>query len=367
MKLCWLDIRNCGAMTDAVRAEAVHQRIDAIVAADPADLEGLPPTVTKVLMPGAAGLPADLGAADIVIVDANRPQDYAALAARPNGVRIGRYVAVTDPASLELACRCAGTDDWTVLDFRDPTKIPLEIVLAAATGAEGNIVTVARDVTDAEILFGVLERGSDGVLMAPAAVGDATRLKAAAVPGAEQLKLTELTVTGTRHVGMGERACVDTCTYLRKDEGILIGSQARGMLLCASETHPLPYMPTRPFRVNAGAIMSYTLTAGGHTRYLSELCAGSTALAVDVHGHARVVTVGRIKIESRPLLCIDAVAPDGRTVNAIVQDDWHVRVLGPDGAVLNSTALVAGDVVLGYLPVHDRHVGYPIDELCYEQ
>ena len=87
MKLCWLDIRNCGAMTDAVRAEAVHQRIDAIVAADPADLEGLPPTVTKVLMPGAAGLPADLGAADIVIVDANRPQDYAALAARPNGVR----------------------------------------------------------------------------------------------------------------------------------------------------------------------------------------------------------------------------------------------------------------------------------------
>ena len=113
--------------------------------------------------------------------------------------------------------------------------------------------------------------------------------------------------------------------------------------------------------------MSYTLTAGGHTRYLSELCAGSTALAVDVHGHARVVTVGRIKIESRPLLCIDAVAPDGRTVNAIVQDDWHVRVLGPDGAVLNSTALVAGDVVLGYLPVHDRHVGYPIDELCYEQ
>src|SRR5439155_332898 len=252
-----------------------------------------------------------------------------ALAARPNGVRIGRYVAVTDPASLELACRCAGTDDWTVLDFRDPTKIPLEIVLAAATGAEGNIVTVARDVTDAELLFGVLERGSDGVLMAPAAVGDATRLKAAAVPGAEQLKLTELTVTGTRHVGMGERACVDTCTYLRKDEGILIGSQARGMLLCASETHPLPYMPTRPFRVNAGAIMSYTLTAGGHTRYLSELCAGSTALAVDVHGHARIVTVGRIKIESRPLLCVDAVAPDGRTVNAIVQDDWHVRVLGP--------------------------------------
>ena len=31
------------------------------------------------------------------------------------------------------------------------------------------------------------------------------------------------------------------------------------MILCVSETHPLPYMPTRPFRVNAGAIHSYTL------------------------------------------------------------------------------------------------------------
>jgi 3-amino-4-hydroxybenzoic acid synthase len=50
-----------------------------------------------------------------------------------------------------------------------------------------------------------------------------------------------------------------------------------------------------------------------------------------------------------------------------VQDDWHVRVLGPGGAVLNTTALRPGDVVLGCLLAKDRHVGYPIDELCYEQ
>lgn len=366
MKLCWLDIRNTGTLTDAVRAEAIHQRIDALVAADPADLEGLPPTVTKVLMPAGDGLPDGFGAADIVIVDATRPADYAALASQ-TAVRFGRYVEVTDPQSLDLACHCARTDAWCVLNFRDPTKIPLEIVLAAAAGTEGRVITVATDPTDAEVLFGVLEHGSDGVLMAPAAVGDATRLKAATLPRAEDLKLVELTVTAVNHVGMGERACVDTCTYLRKDEGILVGSHARGMLLCASETHPLPYMPTRPFRVNAGALMSYTLAEAGHTRYLSELHAGSRVLAVDVHGHTRVVTVGRAKIETRPLLSIDTVAPDGRTVNAIVQDDWHVRILGPDGEPLNSTALKVGDVVLGYLPVHDRHVGYPIDELCYEQ
>jgi len=84
--------------------------------------------------------------------------------------------------------------------------------------------------------------------------------------------------TGVGHVGVGERACVDTCSYLGQDEGILVGSQARGMILCASETHPLPYMPTRPFWVNAGAIMSYTLAEDGRPRYLSELRAGPDSI-----------------------------------------------------------------------------------------
>jgi 3-amino-4-hydroxybenzoic acid synthase len=139
------------------------------------------------------------------------------------------------------------------------------------------------------------------------------------------------------------------------------------MILCVSETHPLPYMPTRPFRVNAGAIHSYTVSQNSRTNYLSELKSGSKVLAVDIKGDTRVVTVGRVKIESRPLLSINAVAPSGVTVNLILQDDWHVRVLGPGGTVLNSTELKPGDKVLGYLPTEDRHVGYPIAEFCLEK
>src|SRR5262249_9772544 len=154
-----------------------------------------------------------------VIVDATRPSDYAAVAARQLPVGYGRYVEVTGPDSLDLACHCARTDAWTVLNFRDPTKIPLEIVLAAAAGAGGSIITLAADPTDAAVLFGVLEHGSDGVLMAPTGVGDATRLKAASVPPVADLALVELTVTGVEHVGMGERACIDTCSYLHQDEG----------------------------------------------------------------------------------------------------------------------------------------------------
>ncbi|WP_407561852.1 3-dehydroquinate synthase II family protein [Streptomyces sp. 184] len=367
MKLCWLDIRAADGAKEAIVEEAIHQRVDAIVAADPADLEPLPPTVKKVLFPQGRPLPEKLEPADLVIVDPARHGDPAALALAHEGVEFGRYVEITDAGSLDDACRAARQDRWSLLDFRDPTKIPLEIVLAAAAGAEGSIVTRVADVEEAEIVFGVLEHGSDGVMLAPRAPGEATDLKAAAVSQAADLALVELEVTGIRRVGMGERACVDTCTNFRLDEGILVGSHSTGMILCCSETHPLPYMPTRPFRVNAGALHSYTLSAEGRTNYLSELTSGGKVLAVDSAGKSRVVTVGRVKIETRPLLAIDAVAPSGVTVNLIVQDDWHVRVLGPGGEVLNVTDLTAGTKVLGYLPVEQRHVGYPIDEFCIEK
>ncbi|MCX9192905.1 3-dehydroquinate synthase II family protein [Carbonactinospora thermoautotrophica] len=367
MKLCWLDIRATGEAKAAIVEEAIHQRVDAIVSDDPADLAALPPTVKKVLFLPGRPFPEDLSAADIVIVDPAVHGDSAKLALSHPDQEFGRFVEVVDAPTLELACQAARTDRWCVLLFRDPTKIPLEIVLAAAAKAEGSIITIAADVEEAEIIFGVLEHGSDGVMLAPKAVGDATELKAAAHGRAAALGLVELEVTAITHVGMGERACVDTCTHFREDEGILVGSHSKGMILACSETHPLPYMPTRPFRVNAGAIHSYTLSQNGRTHYLSELKAGSKVLAVDVKGQTRVVTVGRVKIETRPLLSIDAVAPNGRTVNLILQDDWHVRVLGPGGVVLNSTELKPGDKVLGYLPAEDRHVGYPIDEFCLEK
>ncbi|GIF42950.1 hypothetical protein Axi01nite_72610 [Actinoplanes xinjiangensis] len=364
--MCWVDIRNAGAAAAAIAEEAVHQRVDAIVAADPADLETLPPTVKKILFP-AGPLPEDLGTAALVIVDPARHGDPAELAIRYPDVEFGRFVEIVDAASLEEACRAARTDRWSVLYFRDPTKIPLEIVLAAAARADGSIITQVADVEEAQIVFGVLEHGSDGVMLAPRAVGEVTDLKTSAAGSPDDLSLVELRITGIRRAGLGDRVCVDTCSQFRPDEGILVGSFSHGMILCCSETHPLPYMPTRPFRVNAGALHSYTLSEQERTRYLSELDAGGKVLAVDSKGQVRAVTVGRVKIERRPMLAIDAISDSGVVVNLIVQDDWHVRVLGPGGSVLNVTDLTTGSTVLGYLPVEQRHVGYPIEEFCIEK
>jgi len=364
-KQCWLDLRAAGDWRAAACEEALHQRFDAVVAADPAHLAGLPPTVSRVLVPDE--LPGHFGDADLVLVDPDRHGDPRRLAERHPGLRFGSRHDVKDPAGLDAACESVRRDPVVLLRFQDPTNIPMEIVLAAADGSPASVVTTVDRVEDAAVHLSVLERGPDGVLLAPAAPGEATRLAAVVRERSPDLELVALTVTGVRHAGTGERACVDTCTYLAQDEGILVGSRSRGMVLCVSETHPLPYMPTRPFRVNAGAIMSYTLADARHTRYLSELEAGGTVLAVGADGRTRRVTVGRVKIETRPLLAIDAVAATGERVNLIVQDDWHVRVLGPGGVVLNSTELRAGDEVLGHLPGRERHVGYPIDEMCREQ
>jgi 3-amino-4-hydroxybenzoic acid synthase len=363
---CWLDLRDAGPWRPEIAEEAVHQRFEAIVADDPAQLAGLPHTITRVLAVDADELPDDLGEADLVLVNPSRLGDPAQLAAARPGVRFGSRVDVTDADSLTEACERVRRDDLTVLRFHDPTHIPLEIVLAAADGAPGSIITEVDGVDEASVHLTVLERGPDGVLLRPGGPGDATKLTEVLRRSSPDLDLVTLTITGIRHCGSGERACVDTCSYLSPDEGILVGSRSRALMLCVSETHPLPYMPMRPFRVNAGAIMSYTLADPERTRYLCELQAGATVLAVRADGRTRPVTVGRVKIETRPLLAIDAVAPSGERVNLIVQDDWHVRVLGPGGVVHNSTELRPGDEVLGYLPGRERHVGYPIDELCHE-
>ncbi len=364
IRQCWLDLR--AGFTPALAQEAVHQGIEALVINKASDIANLPPSIQRVLILDDPQEPGDLADVDIVLLPSASGQ-WAELRTLYPQIKFGRHILVEDADSLEVACAAARMEPVVLLEFRDTTKIPLEIVIAAAAQAKGTLVTVAQDLAEAEVIFGVLEHGSEGVLLLGLTVGDATELKRIARDQTAQLELVELAVTATAHVGMGERACVDTCSFLGQDEGILVGSTSKGLILCVSETHPLPYMPTRPFRVNAGAIHSYALGVGGRTTYLSELVAGGQVLAVNTSGRARPVTVGRVKIESRPLLSIDAVAADGRTANLIVQDDWHVRVLGPGGAVLNSTELKPGDKVLAYLPTSDRHVGYPINEFCREQ
>ncbi|MEV4035245.1 3-dehydroquinate synthase II family protein [Streptomyces umbrinus] len=409
MRFAWIDLREVPRpQLQAVVDAAVHSRMAGVVATDAELLGTLPPTVTRVLVTGASGpaaakkpgdrpeakpgdkegkgsggakdanLPSGKGSSpagtgiDLLLRKFGTQEELDALAADnraaggTGGTPAAGFIDVRDDRTLTLSCAGAMALPYTVIHFADPTKIPLEIVLAAAESAEGKLVTVVDGLEEAAIVFDVLERGSDGILFTPRSADEVFALARLLEATTPQLELSTLTVESIRHVGLGDRVCVDTCSHFEEDEGILVGSYSSGFVLCCSETHPLPYMPTRPFRVNAGALHSYTLGPDNRTSYLSEVGSGSVLLGVGADGRTRRVVVGRAKLESRPLLEIRTHAEDGRLVSLTVQDDWHVRVLGPGGKVLNVTELRTGDELLGYLATDKRHVGLPIGEFCKE-
>lgn len=369
MKFAWIDLRSVPAdQREAVTDAAIHARVDAIVDSDPAALAALPTTVKGVLVGDA---PSDQVSDDglIVLREVTSIEQLGVLCARHRDgeQNTAALVNVVDDPTLTLACEAATALPYTVVQFRDPTKIPLEIVIAAADNSPGQLVCKAENPEEAQIIIDVLEKGSEGVLLAPRDASDVFALVEMLGVKTPQLSLAKLIVDSIEHLGLGDRVCIDTCTHFKEDEGMLVGSYAHGFVLCCSETHPLPYMPTRPFRVNAGALHSYVVGQDNRTNYLSELKAGSTVLAVSADGRTRRVVVGRSKLESRPLLSIKASSEDGVQVNLIVQDDWHVRVLGPGGIVLNVTELKPGDELLGYIATDKRHVGWPVGEFCIEK
>ncbi|MGO4431568.1 3-dehydroquinate synthase II, partial [Streptomyces sp. MCAF7] len=81
-----------------------------------------------------------------------------------SGTPTAGFIDVRDDRTLRLSCAGAMALPYTVIHFADPTKIPLEIVLAAAESAEGKLLTTVADLEEAAIVFDVLERGSDGIL-----------------------------------------------------------------------------------------------------------------------------------------------------------------------------------------------------------
>jgi hypothetical protein len=100
--------------------------------------------------------------------------------------------------------------------------------------------------------------------------------------------------------------------------------------------------------------------------YLSDLPAGSQVPAVNARNQVRAVTVGRVKIERRPLVLIEAEI-DGRAVNTFIPDDWQARMMGAQGEIRPSSEIQIGDKLLGCPDAPGRHVGIRIDETIEER
>jgi 3-amino-4-hydroxybenzoic acid synthase len=367
----WIDIRNytSGDLGDVVAAAAEH-RIEGVVSDSAADarLGGRRAGFQWVTFDDGGNGVGSVNTDSDVCVHAYNGHASELLASNLRFTKKdGILIDVDNKERLDEACAAVRAGLLTVVRFKDPTKIPLEIVLAAGSRRGAKVMMFVSDLDEAGVVMSVLESGPDGVIMTPRSVAEVEQLARLCKSERPRLTMGEYVVTSVVNAGTGDRVCVDTCSNFALDEGMLVGSFGGGFLLCCSETHPLPYMPTRPFRVNAGAVSSYVLSSPERTNYLSELAQGQTVAGVKVNGETRPLVVGRCKIETRPLLLIKAKTAGGDEASIILQNDWHVRVLGPGGIVHNITELKPGSVILGYAAARARHVGMAVDEYCLEK
>lgn len=241
--------------------------------------------------------------------------------------------------------------------------IPVENLLALESGELGLEVATLEE---ARLASTILERGVDFLLVLPEARSElrtiVQELRFAQAP--EHLEAAEIVRIET--VGLGHRVCVDTCSLLDRGQGLLVGNASEFMFLVHGETEANPYVAARPFRVNAGPVHAYVLKGGGRTSYLEELRAGDEVLIVDYQGQTRLVTVGRIKIEIRPLLKLTARTAQSEG-EIFVQNAETIRLVQPNGAPISVVDLERGSEILCRTDQAGRHFGMRISESITER
>ena len=274
-----------------------------------------------------------------------------------------RLVELRSPKDQDQAMSLAGKCDIVILGSSDWTVIPLENMIAKFKDTKTKIYACATDVEQAKLYLQTLEKGVDGIVI-DVKTGNEVRKFTDIVSSTAKIELVPIEVTSVKNIEMGDRVCVDTVSMMAPGEGMLIGSQASCLFLIQSESEDNGYVAARPFRVNAGAVHAYVMGSEGRTRYLSEYRSGDPIMLVDSEGNTRMSSVGRCKIEQRPLLLLEAT--DGsNTYSTILQNAETVRLSGPEGSI-SVSKIKKGDKVFARLESGGRHFGMKIEETIRE-
>ncbi len=306
------------------------------------------------------------------------PEEIASLAGEEIWVRREDRLIGPEPASVPIPIRTVATEaDLTraladappdrpiLIELPHDRVIPLENAIAGR-GRASRPWVFANGPREVPGALGALEHGAGRVVVrvrTPEEV-DAIEAVLEADPGTP-LEWRTVGLTAVRPAGIGDRVLVDTTSLLRPDEGLLVGSVAAFLFHVASEAEGSKFSRARPFRVNAGAAHSYVLMADGTTRYLSELVAGDRVLATVPRGPSRPVRVGRIKIERRPLIVLEA-DDNGRARTIFLQEAETVRISTDAGR--RSTAEIGLPArAFGVALAEARHLGQSIEETIVER
>ena len=255
--------------------------------------------------------------------------------------------------------------DFVIVEAIDWKIIPLENLIAKLQKTRTKIYTTTKNSDEIRTMFSVLEHGVNGVILETADVNQIENSHK--LLDNPNFKLKYARILELKDVGMGERVCVDTVSMMTIGEGMLIGSKSNFLFLVHNESVGSSFTSPRPFRVNAGAIHCYTPMSDGTTKYLSELEAGMEILVVGNDGSSRKSTVGRSKIESRPMRMVKAQLDDSKG-SVILQNAETIRLITKDKSLVSVTDLKVGDEVLAYTkPSSGRHFGMSVDEFILEK
>lgn len=259
------------------------------------------------------------------------------------------------------------TNNWKI--------IPFENIIAQIHNYDTELIGMVETIQEAETLLKTLEVGVDGIIITPKDVKDIIELKRFFYTSF-QIELTKAKITKIQNLPECDRVCVDTTSILRIGEGMLIGSTAKGFLFIHSETIESQFVAARPFRVNAGDVSAYILVPDDdpkrlyRTSYLSELKGGDKVLVVNLDGEVRIVSIGRIKVETRPMLRFELEALiNGNKIqfSSICQNAETIRLIDQHRNPISVVDIKIGDEVLVHIGPGATHFGTIIKENIIEK
>lgn len=280
-----------------------------------------------------------------------------------DGRKAGKFLQIRNADDMPRTEDIGG--DYLVVETSDWKVIPLENLIAQCSSRNVKLIASVSSTEDARLFTQTLEKGVDGLMISAHGSERLSEFAGLAAPSSGSVSMDTAEVLSVSPSGMGDRVCIDTCSLLDVGEGMLVGSQSSVLFLVHSETLQTKYVNPRPFRVNAGPVHSYVYLPGGRTGYLSELSSGTEVLAVGRDGNSRQVTIGRIKIEKRPLLIVRA-AVKGKECSIILQNAETVNLCTRDGTV-SVTSLKKGDEVLVHMEEGGTHFGMRVRETIQER
>jgi len=293
-----------------------------------------------------------------------------------NGKSIGKIVNISNEKEQEYALSLIGSVNWILIKCDNWKMIPCENLIAAAESSGTKLAAIVENKLEVPAIAFALEIGVDALVVTQelldiAIITKLQRLeeKGFKVPINDDFSSINLEfgkITGIESQGIGDRVCIDTTSFLEKGEGMLCGSFAKSLALVHAETLESEFVPTRPFRVNAGGIHSYIMMGDLSTCYLSELKSGDEVLIVNEKGDSRIATIGRIKLEKRPLIKIKWITEKGIKGDLILQQAETVRLIKKDLTPISITEIINNMEIIIHNSIRSRHIGTPIRAFSQE-